>query len=149
MKARILVLVLVVIAAFAGNALATPIIGTITAETARGVLSEDLRLRSRFDNGASVKVFTRGAIEVITQRIVADPGASFGWHSHPGENVNVGVAFAVAVNTAKQSLDEMLAGQTVSASFVRTCGVPPPPLTVLLTAPDGLGAGAPWSRAKA
>jgi len=32
MKARILVLVLVVIAAFAGNALATPIIGTITAE---------------------------------------------------------------------------------------------------------------------
>lgn len=89
MKARILVLALVVIAAFAGNALATPIIGTITAETARGVLAEDLRLRSRFDNGASVKVFTRGAIEVITQRIVAEPGASFGWHSHPGENVNV------------------------------------------------------------
>ena len=40
-----------------------------------------------------------------------------------GENVNVGVAFAVAVNTAKQSLDEMLAGQTVSHPWLGIAGV--------------------------
>ncbi len=89
MKVRILLLAVVVSAVFAVNALATPIIGTITAETARGVLGEDLRLKTRFAPGQKVKVFTKGAIEVITQRIVAEPGASFGWHSHPGENVNV------------------------------------------------------------
>ena len=32
---------------------------------------------------------TKGAVELITQRIVAQPGATFGWRSHPGENVNV------------------------------------------------------------
>ena len=31
-----------------------------------------------------------------------------------GQNVNVGVAFAVAINTAKRSLNDMLAGETVS-----------------------------------
>src|SRR6266508_810855 len=31
-----------------------------------------------------------------------------------GQNVNVGVAFAVAINTAKQSLSQMQAGETVS-----------------------------------
>lgn len=40
-----------------------------------------------------------------------------------GENVNVGVAFAVAVNTARQSLDEMLAGQTVSHPWLGIAGV--------------------------
>jgi len=40
-----------------------------------------------------------------------------------GENVNVGVAFAVAINTAKQSLSSMLAGETVSHSWLGIAGV--------------------------
>jgi S1-C subfamily serine protease len=40
-----------------------------------------------------------------------------------GQNVNVGVAFAVAINTAKRSLDDMLAGQTVSHPWLGIAGV--------------------------
>jgi quercetin dioxygenase-like cupin family protein len=71
-----------------GAALATPSSGVV-AETARGELAAPLNVNTRFDNGAKVKIKTKGAIEFITQRIVAEPGATFGWHSHPGENVNV------------------------------------------------------------
>lgn len=85
----ILALALTVCVGFAAGALATPVIGSIVAETARGALDEELRVNRHFDNGASVKLHTRGPIEVITQRIAADAGSSFGWHSHPGENVNV------------------------------------------------------------
>jgi quercetin dioxygenase-like cupin family protein len=74
---------------FGGTASATPVIGTITVETVRGPFAEDLKINTRFENGAKVRLKTNGPIELITQRIVAEPGASFGWHSHPGENVNV------------------------------------------------------------
>jgi S1-C subfamily serine protease len=40
-----------------------------------------------------------------------------------GQNVNVGVAFAVAINTAKRSLNDMLAGQTVSHPWLGIGGV--------------------------
>jgi S1-C subfamily serine protease len=40
-----------------------------------------------------------------------------------GENVNVGVAFAVAINTAKRSLPEMLAGETVSHPWLGIAGL--------------------------
>ena len=40
-----------------------------------------------------------------------------------GENVNVGVAFAVAINTAKASLNDMLAGETVSHPWLGIGGV--------------------------
>ena len=39
-----------------------------------------------------------------------------------GESVNVGVAFAVPINTAKGSLSEMLAGQTVSHAWLGIAG---------------------------
>ena len=40
-----------------------------------------------------------------------------------GDNVNVGVAFAVAINTAKRSLNDMLAGETVSHPWLGIGGV--------------------------
>jgi serine protease Do len=40
-----------------------------------------------------------------------------------GENVNVGVAFAVAINTAKRSMNDMLAGATVSHPWLGIGGV--------------------------
>ena len=71
-----------------GTALATPPIG-VTAETARGTLATPFKVNTKYANGARAKLQMRGNIEVITQRIVAQPGGTFGWHSHPGENVNV------------------------------------------------------------
>ena len=40
-----------------------------------------------------------------------------------GDNVNVGVAFAVAINTAKQSISQMESGQTVSHPWLGIAGV--------------------------
>ena len=40
-----------------------------------------------------------------------------------GQNVNVGIAFAVAVNTAKRSMDDMIAGQTVDHPWLGIGGV--------------------------
>jgi quercetin dioxygenase-like cupin family protein len=90
-RRRLLALALVVGAIAAGTALGTPSSG-VSAETARGQLDRRLHEKSTFDNGARVKLVTKGPIEVITQRIVAVPGASFGWHTHPAENVNVMLA---------------------------------------------------------
>jgi quercetin dioxygenase-like cupin family protein len=61
----------------------------LTAETARGTLAEPLKINTKLANGARVKLKTKGAVELIGQRVVAQPGATFGWHSHPGANVNV------------------------------------------------------------
>ena len=72
-----------------GVALATPSTGTIAVETVRGDLGEELDVHTKYANGAKVHLETKGPIEVITQRIEAAPGSSFGWHSHPAENVNV------------------------------------------------------------
>lgn len=89
MYRRLVIATFLVGAAVSGVALATPTSGTIVAETVRGDLGEKLNVHTKYDNGAGVHLKTSGPIEVITQRIEASPGASFGWHSHPGENVNV------------------------------------------------------------
>ena len=90
-RKRLVALAVVAGAIAAGSALGTPSSG-ITAETARGELDRRLQEKSTFANGARVKLSTKGPIEVITQRIVATPGATFGWHTHPAENVNVMIA---------------------------------------------------------
>lgn len=70
-----------------GSALATPSMG-VTAETARGPLVDrPLNVNMKFDPGVKVKLQTKGPIEVANQRIVATPGATFGWHSHPGPTI--------------------------------------------------------------
>lgn len=80
---------LAVIASLAliGNAFATPPSGTLTAETARGPVKA--KINKTFANGATLKLVTTGDVEWISQKIVAEPGTSFGWHSHPGPNINV------------------------------------------------------------
>ena len=74
-----------------GSAVATPIRGTIVADTARGGLTEPLKFNRKFGTSkqASIKLQTKGAIEVVTQRIEASPGSSFGWHTHPGDTIVV------------------------------------------------------------
>lgn len=78
-----------VVAVLVANALATPASTSIVVVTARGAFADELKVNTEFDNDAKVKIKTKGAIELITQRIEAPPGATFGWHTHPGENVNV------------------------------------------------------------
>jgi quercetin dioxygenase-like cupin family protein len=91
MRRIVVVLTLVAATVLAAAALATPPSPppTLTAETARGSFAEELKVNTRLANGARVKLKTEGAVELVTQRIVAQPGATFGWHHHPGENVNV------------------------------------------------------------
>lgn len=91
MRKVIVVLILAIGAVVSAVALATPPSPPpiLTAETARGTFSEPLKVNTKLANGARVKLTTKGEVELITQRIVAKPGATFGWHSHPGENVNV------------------------------------------------------------
>jgi quercetin dioxygenase-like cupin family protein len=91
------ILVIVVLAGLmtiaVGTALGTPPSSpstppTLTAETARGPLVDrPLDVNMQFANGSKVKLDTKGPIEVATQRIVAQPGATFGWHSHPGPTI--------------------------------------------------------------
>ena len=74
--------------ALMGGALATTSSG-VTAETARGPLVDrQLNVTMQFDNSkAMVQLKTKAPIEVAVQRIVAQPGATFGWHSHPGPTI--------------------------------------------------------------
>ncbi len=88
LRHTILFLALIMSVGLFGRALATPPTGTLTAETARGSLGKT-KINKTFDNGATLKLVTTGDLEMIVQKIVADPGTSFGWHSHPGPNVNV------------------------------------------------------------
>lgn len=70
-----------------GTALGTPSSG-VSAETARGeLIDRPLAVNMKFDPGTRVKLQTKGRIEVAMQRIVAEPGATFGWHSHPGPTI--------------------------------------------------------------
>ena len=86
---------LIALGVLVSTALGTPASG-VTAETARGPLAE-LKVHGKFDNGSQVKLQTKGDMEFIVQRIVAAPGATFGWHRHPGENVNVVVGGTITL----------------------------------------------------
>jgi quercetin dioxygenase-like cupin family protein len=83
----VLIVVAGLVAAAVGSAIGTPSSG-VTAETARGPLVDrPLDVKMRFGQGTQVKLKTKGQIEVAVQRIVAVPGATFGWHSHPGPTI--------------------------------------------------------------
>jgi quercetin dioxygenase-like cupin family protein len=91
-RITLVIVVLAVLLAFAvGTALGTPasMAPTLTAETARGPLVDrPLHVNMQFEDPRSrVKLQTKGPIEVAVQRIVAKPGATFGWHSHPGPTI--------------------------------------------------------------
>jgi quercetin dioxygenase-like cupin family protein len=89
------VITAIAVGVLAGTALGTPSSG-VTAETARGPVAA-IKLQGKFDSGSKVKLQTKGDMEFIAQRIVAAPGATFGWHSHPGENVNVVLRGAITL----------------------------------------------------
>ena len=90
-------LVFIVLAGLLAGAVGTAV-GTpptpngVIAETARGELVDrPLDVNMKFEdadgNKSQVQLKTKGRIEVAVQRIVAVPGATFGWHSHPGPTI--------------------------------------------------------------
>ncbi|MEX0817355.1 MAG: cupin domain-containing protein [Gaiellales bacterium] len=96
MRKIIVLLTLAAAAVVTAIALATPAsppppepLPNLSADTARGTFDALPRFNRKFENGGRVKLQVRGPVELITQRIVATPGATFGWHTHPGENFNV------------------------------------------------------------
>ena len=81
------VVLVILLAAAVSTALGTGASG-VTAETARGPLVDrPLDVNWHFGPGSKVKLQTSGPMEQAVQRIVAIPGATFGWHSHPGPTI--------------------------------------------------------------
>ncbi|MGH8957583.1 MAG: cupin domain-containing protein [Acidimicrobiia bacterium] len=73
----------------------------MSAETARGPLVDrSLNVNIKFDPGNRVRLMTTGEVEVAVQRIVAVPGASFGWHSHPGPTIVTVLSGTLTLNHA-------------------------------------------------
>ena len=89
-----------------GVAIATPSSG-VTAETYRGNAQGQLNLFTKFSPGVSARIKTKGAFEIVVQKIVAEPGATFGWHYHPGENVNVVAQGTLSLYHAKKCTVEI------------------------------------------
>jgi quercetin dioxygenase-like cupin family protein len=90
MRKQIVILAVIagVVLVGVGVAIATPSSG-VTADTARGAIAGRIHLETDFGNGSEVEIKTKGPMEFAVQRIVAVPGATFGWHRHPAENINV------------------------------------------------------------
>ncbi|MGI9023912.1 MAG: cupin domain-containing protein [Acidimicrobiales bacterium] len=63
----------------AGTALGTPSSGTSSLVLASGIMKKNVRIHTE-----AVKVETKGPTQVVTQEITFQPGATSGWHSHPG-----------------------------------------------------------------
>ena len=91
MRKWILLVTIVVVGVVAGVAIATPASPPpiLVADTARGTIDGRINLQTDFGNGSVAKIKTRGPMEFAVQRIVAVPGATFGWHRPPAENINV------------------------------------------------------------
>jgi quercetin dioxygenase-like cupin family protein len=88
-RTTLAIVVLAVLLAFAVGTVFGTMSSGVTAETARGPLVDrPLHVNMQFEDPKSrVKLQTKGSIEVAVQRIVAVPGATFGWHSHPGPTI--------------------------------------------------------------
>lgn len=65
--------------AFAGAAIATPATGFNPTVLSRATLKESVNY-----NTGEVKFKTKGAVDITHQTITIDPGATSGWHTHPG-----------------------------------------------------------------
>jgi len=117
-RTTLVTVVLAVLLAFAvGTAFGTASSG-VSAETARGpFVDRPLHINMHFDNPWSkVKLQTNGPIELAVQRIVAIPGATFGWHSHPGPTLVTVLSGTLSFYHAEDCTDRInyTAGQSFS-----------------------------------
>jgi quercetin dioxygenase-like cupin family protein len=77
----------IAIAAFAGVTLATPGVGVTNTTIATGNLPATLAMVKTGDWKLDLR--TKGDSDVIVTESVLLPGATFGWHSHPGPSLVV------------------------------------------------------------
>jgi quercetin dioxygenase-like cupin family protein len=66
---------------FAGNVLANhlPAVPNVTTDIARGTLADEVKY-----NLDGIKIQTKNPVDVATLQVTFAPGASAGWHFHPG-----------------------------------------------------------------
>jgi quercetin dioxygenase-like cupin family protein len=72
-------LAFLLIATFAGTALATGASGFTSTLLSRGTMSDSVQY-----NLGAIKFQTKAAVDVATATVTIDPLGSSGWHSHPG-----------------------------------------------------------------
>ncbi|TAL06356.1 MAG: cupin domain-containing protein [Chloroflexota bacterium] len=70
---------LVLVAVFAGTAVATSPSGFVGTALSRVTMSEPLHV-----NTGAVKFQTKASVDVATATVTVAPGGTSGWHSHPG-----------------------------------------------------------------
>ena len=77
----VLAVVLLGTSLFAGNALANhlPALSNVTTDIARGTLAAKVKY-----NLDGIKIQTKNPVDVATLQVTFAPGASAGWHFHPG-----------------------------------------------------------------
>lgn len=68
----------------AGMVWATPPSGTTSTLVGRGTFAEPINVKRDGPEGWNVKVKADPALDIAVQKIVFQPGAHSGWHSHPG-----------------------------------------------------------------
>jgi len=74
-----------VLAAISGGIVwATPPSGTTSTLVGRGTFAEKINVKREGEDGWNVKVKAEPALDIAVQKIVFNPGANSGWHSHPG-----------------------------------------------------------------
>lgn len=78
-KTIVLALILMIVVIAAAAALATPGSGGSVVTLAAGTFDERLNI-----NHDGIKLQTRKPVDVVMQEITWAPGATSGWHSHPG-----------------------------------------------------------------
>lgn len=69
----------VVTAAGAAVAGATPSFGSVSVVLARGLVTEDTKINTK-----AIKLKTSAPYEIVTQTVTIQPGGTSGWHGHPG-----------------------------------------------------------------
>ena len=83
-------IVVAVVAAVGGAALATPGSGILSAQVfARGAFAEPVDLKFKLRPDSAEILHVPSAQDTVVQQVVIAPGGTTGWHSHPGPVVVV------------------------------------------------------------
>lgn len=128
---RTSLLALVVVGGLAGTALATPAVGFHPTLLARATLKEPVHI-----NTGDIRLRTKTPVDFTHQSLVLDPGASSGWHTHPGVVLITVKSGAVVRYHADCSSDVYKAGDAFTesgdhAGLVRNLSATTPATTFL------------------
>lgn len=98
--------VVIVTAAGAAIAQATPSSGSLSTIIGRATISKDIRVKTK-----AIKFEAKEPFEVITQTVTFQPAGTSGWHSHPGPVFVIVKSGTVTVYDASCKPRQYSAGQ--------------------------------------